>query len=190
LRIKLFAAPASETLSRARGLPRAAWGMTVAHLGVALLVMGITVSEIWQVEVQQVMKPGETVQVGPVQYRFLGVEPYKGPNYTAQRGRFEVLEQGRVVRELRPAQRRYQQPPMETTEAAISPSLLGDLYAVVGEGDAERGWAVRLYWKPLVSWIWLGALIMALGGFLSLSDRRLRVGAPARRRSEAASAAE
>lgn len=190
LRVKLFAAPASETLSRARHLPRAAWGMTVAHLGVALLVMGITVSETWQVEVQQVMKPGETVQVGPVQYRFLGVSPYKGPNYTAQRGRFEILEGGQVVDELRPAQRRYQQPPMETTEAAIRPSLLGDLYAVVGEGDAARGWAVRLYWKPLVSWIWLGALIMALGGFLSLTDRRLRVGAPARRRSETAAAAE
>lgn len=188
LRVKLFAAPASETLSRARHLPRAAWGMTVAHLGVALLVMGITVSETWQVEVQQVMKPGETVQVGPVQYRFLGVAPYKGPNYTAQRGRFEILEGGQVVDELRPAQRRYQQPPMETTEAAIRPSLLGDLYAVVGEGDAARGWAVRLYWKPLVSWIWLGALIMALGGFLSLTDRRLRVGAPARRRSETAAA--
>jgi cytochrome c-type biogenesis protein CcmF len=190
LRLKLFAAPLSETLSRARHLPRAAWGMTVAHLGVALLVMGITVSETWQVEVQQVMKPGESVQVGPVQYRFLEVAPYKGPNYTAQRGRFEIIEDGRVVHELRPAQRRYQQPPMETTEAAIRPSLLGDLYAVVGEGDAARGWAVRLYWKPLVSWIWLGALIMALGGFLSLSDRRLRVGAPARRRSEAAAAAE
>lgn len=190
LRLKLFAAPAAETLSRARHLPRAAWGMTVAHLGVALLVMGITVSETWQVEVQQVMKPGETVQVGPVQYRFLGVAPYKGPNYTAQRGRFEILEGGRVVDELQPAQRRYQQPPMETTEAAIRPSLLGDLYAVVGEGDAERGWAVRLYWKPLVSWIWLGALIMALGGFLSLSDRRLRVGAPARRRGEVTAAAE
>jgi cytochrome c-type biogenesis protein CcmF len=190
LRIKLFAAPASETWSRARRLPRAAWGMTVAHLGVALLVMGITVSETWQVEVQRVMKPGETVQVGPVHYRFLGVESYKGPNYTAQRGRFEILEDGRVVQELRPAQRRYQQPPMETTEAAIRPSLLGDLYAVVGEGDAGRGWAVRLYWKPLVSWIWLGALIMALGGFLSLTDRRLRVGAPARRQSATAAAAE
>lgn len=190
LRIKLFTAPVIETLSRARHLPRAAWGMTVAHLGVALLVMGITVSETWQVEVQQVMKPGETVQVGPVQYRFLGVAPYKGANYTAQRGRFEILEGGEVVDELRPAQRRYQQPPMETTEAAIRPSLWGDLYAVVGEGDAERGWAVRLYWKPLVSWIWLGALIMALGGFLSLSDRRLRVGAPARRRGDATAAAE
>ncbi|MEK9971491.1 MAG: cytochrome c-type biogenesis CcmF C-terminal domain-containing protein, partial [Ferrovibrio sp.] len=190
LRLKLFAAPASETLSRARHLPRAAWGMTVAHLGVALLVMGITVSETWQVEVQQVMKPGQTVQVGPVQYRFLGVAPYKGPNYTAQQGRFEVLgDDGRVLHEMQPAQRRYQQPPMETTEAAIRPSPLGDLYAVVGEGDATRGWAVRLYWKPLVSWIWLGALIMAFGGFLSLTDRRLRVGAPAaRRRSEAVAA--
>src|SRR3546814_10458073 len=82
---------------------------------------------------------------------------------------------------MTPAQRRYQQPPMETTEAAIHPSPAADLYAVLGEGDAERGWAVRLYWKPMVSWIWLGALIMACGGFLSLSDRRHRVGAPARR---------
>lgn len=190
LRVKLFSAPVSETLNRARFLPRAAWGMTVAHLGVAMLVLGITVSETWQVEVQQVMKPGEIAKVGPVEYRFLGVTPIKGPNYTAQQGRFEVLEAGRVVREMRPAQRRYQQPPMETTEAAIRPSPVADLYAVVGEGDAQRGWAVRLYWKPLVSWIWLGALVMTLGGMLSLSDRRHRVGAPVRRRAASPSAAE
>ncbi len=190
LRVKLFAAPLSETLNRARFLPRAAWGMTVAHLGVAMLVLGITVSETWQIEVQQVMKPGEVAKVGPVEYRFLGVQPIKGPNYTAQQGRFEVLENGRVVREMRPAQRRYQQPPMETTEAAIRPSPVADLYAVVGEGNAETGWAVRLYWKPLVSWIWLGALVMAFGGVLSLSDRRHRVGAPVRRRQAAPSAAE
>lgn len=190
LRVKLFAAPLSETLNRARFLPRAAWGMTVAHLGVAMLVLGITVSETWQVEVQQVMKPGEVAKVGPVEYRFLGVQPIKGPNYTAQQGRFEVLEGGRVVREMRPAQRRYQQPPMETTEAAIRPSPVADLYAVVGEGNAETGWAVRLYWKPLVSWIWLGALVMAFGGVLSLSDRRHRVGAPVRRRQAVPSAAE
>jgi cytochrome c-type biogenesis protein CcmF len=125
-----------------------------------------------------------------VEYRFLGVQPIKGPNYTAQQGRFEVLENGRVVREMRPAQRRYQQPPMETTEAAIRPSPVADLYAVVGEGNAETGWAVRLYWKPLVSWIWLGALVMAFGGVLSLSDRRHRVGVPVRRRQAAPSAAE
>ncbi|MFN4165567.1 MAG: heme lyase CcmF/NrfE family subunit [Ferrovibrio sp.] len=190
LRVKLFAAPLSETLNRTRFLPRAAWGMTVAHLGVAMLVLGITVSETWQVEVQQVMKPGEIAKVGPVEYRFLGVTPYKGPNYTAQQGRFEVIENGRVVREMRPAQRRYQQPPMETTEAAIRPSPVADLYAVVGEGNAATGWAVRLYWKPLVSWIWLGALVMTLGGMLSLSDRRHRVGAPVRRRQAAPSAAE
>lgn len=186
LRVKLFAVPISDSVQRARGLPRAAWGMTVAHLGVALMVLGITVSETWQVEVQQVMQPGEIVAVGPVQYRFHGVTPIKGPNYTAMQGRFEVVEGDVVIREMLPAQRRYQQPPMETTEAAIHSSMLADLYAVVGEGDATRGWAVRLYWKPLVSWIWLGALIMALGGFLSLSDRRLRVGAPLRRRVIAA----
>ena len=188
LRIKLFAAPFAESLRRARGLPRAAWGMTVAHLGVAMLVLGITVSTTWQVEVQQVMKPGEVATVGPVQFRFLGVTPVKGPNYTAQQGRFEVLDGGRVIREMTPSQRRYTQPPMETTEAAIRPSPLADLYAVVGEGDAARGWAVRLYWKPLVSWIWLGAFVMMFGGLLSLSDRRHRIGVPARRRVATAAA--
>jgi len=182
LRVKLFSAPWAESLRRARGLPRAAWGMTVAHLGVAMLVLGITVSTTWQVEVQQVMKTGETVSVGPVQFRLLGVAPVRGPNYTAQQARFEVLAGGRVIREMTPSQRRYQQPPMETTEAAIRPSPVADLYAVVGEGDATRGWAVRLYWKPMVSWIWLGALVMTFGGLLSLTDRRHRIGVPARRR--------
>jgi cytochrome c-type biogenesis protein CcmF len=188
MRVKLFAAPIAETLRRARGLPRAAWGMTVAHLGVAMLVLGITVSETWQVEVQQVMKTGESVQVGPYEFRLVGVGPVRGPNYIAQQGRFEVLQGGRVVHEMTPSQRRYQQPPMETTEAAIRPSPVSDLYAVVGEGDAARGWAVRLYWKPLVSWIWLGALIMTFGGLLSLTDRRHRVGAPSRRRVATAAA--
>uniref|UniRef100_UPI00311F2660 heme lyase CcmF/NrfE family subunit n=1 Tax=Ferrovibrio sp. TaxID=1917215 RepID=UPI00311F2660 len=190
LRIKLFGAPLGDSLRRARGLPRAAWGMTVAHFGVGLLVLGITVSGTWQVEVQRIMKPGEIAAVGPVQYRFAGVSPIKGPNYTALQGRFEVIEGGRVTQLLTPAQRRYLQPPMETTEAAIRPSPVADLYAVLGEGDEQRGWAVRLYWKPLVSWIWLGALVMAFGGFLSLSDRRHRVGAPAGRRAAAPVAAE
>ena len=177
-RLKLFSAPISETLQRARHLPRSAWGMTVAHLGVGLLILGITVSETWQIEKQLVMQPGQTVQVGPVEYRFTGVQTVRGPNYTALQGRFELLRDGRVVDVLMPAQRRYPQPPMETTEAAIRPSPLADLYVVVGEGDPQRGWAVRLYWKPMVSWIWLGALVMAFGGVLSLSDRRHRVGAP------------
>jgi cytochrome c-type biogenesis protein CcmF len=191
-RIKLFSAPWRDSLARAGHLPRSAWGMTVAHLGVAVLILGITVSETWQTEKQQVMRPGETVTVGPVQYHFLGVQPIKGPNYTAMQGRFELLRDGKVVDILLPAQRRYQQPPMETTEAAIRPSIFGDVYAVVGEGDAQRGWAVRLYWKPLVSWIWFGALIMAFGGLLSLSDRRHRVGVPKdqRRTSAAPAAAE
>src|SRR3546814_750736 len=119
LRVKLFAASPAESFRRARGLPRAAWGMTVAHFGVGLLVLGITVSSTWQVEVQQVIKPGDTVAVGPVSYRFTGVSPVKGPNYTALQGRFEVIRNGEVTEVMTPAQRRYQQPPMETTEAAI-----------------------------------------------------------------------
>ncbi|WP_374630526.1 heme lyase CcmF/NrfE family subunit [Ferrovibrio sp.] len=187
-RLKLFAAPIGESLSRARNLPRSAWGMTVAHLGVGLLILGITVSETWQIEKQLVMQPGQSVQVGPVEYRFIGVQTVRGPNYTALQGRFELLRNGRVVDILAPSQRRYPQPPMETTEAAIRPSLVADLYAVVGEGDAQRGWAVRLYWKPMVSWIWLGSLVMAFGGVLSLSDRRHRVGAPRKAAAKSAKA--
>ncbi len=189
-RIKLFQASPKESLNRARHLPRAAWGMLVAHLGVAVMILGITVSETWQIEKQLVMKAGDVVSVGPVQYRFLGVQPVQGPNYLATQGRFELIRDGKVVDLLLPSQRRYQQPPMETTEAAIRPSLFADLYAVVGEGDAQRGHAVRLYWKPMVSWIWLGALVMAFGGLLSLSDRRHRVGVPkSQRRPQAMPAA-
>src|SRR3546814_3131870 len=90
------------------------------------------------VEVQQVIKPGDTVAVGPVSYRFTGVSPVKGPNYTALQGRFEVIRNGEVTEVMTPAQRRYQQPPMETTEAAIHPSPAADLSAVLGEGDADR----------------------------------------------------
>jgi len=177
-RLRLFAAPWPECLARARHLPRSAWGMTVAHLGVGLLILGITVSSTWQIEKQLVMRPGEKVSVGPVEYRFLGVKPVSGPNYIAMQAQFELLRGGQVVDVLLPAQRRYTQPPMDTTEAAIRPSVIADVYAVVGEGDDTRGWAMRLYWKPMVSWIWLGALIMAFGGVLSLSDRRHRVGVP------------
>ncbi|HEX6978007.1 MAG TPA: heme lyase CcmF/NrfE family subunit [Alphaproteobacteria bacterium] len=197
-RIRLFRIPASESLHRAVNLPRAAWGMTVAHLGVAVVVTGITASSAWQTEHIQLVKPGETVEIAGHTLLFRGTERVDGPNYIARRGIFEVSRDREPVTTLYPAKRFYPVQGMVTTEAAIHTNLLADLYVVIGDPDnggtpggdprvllnapAEAAWAVRLYYNPLVPWIWIGCVIMVLGGALSLTDRRHRVGAPGRAR--------
>ncbi len=188
-RVKLFRAPIGETLRRAGNLPRAAYGMTIAHIGVALVIFGITASETWTEERLMVMKPGQVVTVGGYDMEFLGAEPIQGPNYSSLQGRFRVTVAGEHITTMFPESRVYQNPPMETTEAAIRPTAASDLYAVVGESDGEGGYGVRLYHKPLISWIWIGSLVMVLGGFVSLSDRRLRVGIPSRSKAAASGAA-
>ncbi|MBM3569634.1 MAG: heme lyase CcmF/NrfE family subunit [Alphaproteobacteria bacterium] len=187
-RLRLFRAPLAESWARLRILPRAAWGMSLAHFGVGLMAMGVVASEAWQTERIQALRPGDAVAVGPYKFDFKGARELDGPNYLALRGHFEVTRDGRPVAVMEPETRRYPVPPMTTTEAAIRPRLTEDLYAVVGEPDGEGGFATRLYHKPLVSWIWLGALVMATGGALSLSDRRHRVGAPVRARRAAQAA--
>ncbi len=182
-RLRLFRAPVGESWSRLRHLPRAAWGMTLAHLGFGVVILGITGSTAWQVEKLQVMRPGETVTLGHYAFTFQGVVAAKGPNYSARRGTFEVRRGENLVAVMQPEARAYLTSPQETTEAAIRPTLWANLYAVVGDADGRGGYATRLYLKPLVDWIWLGSLIMTLGGLVSLSDRRLRVGSPAARRS-------
>ena len=176
-----------ESLRRARKLPRSAYGMSVAHMGVALIIFGITGSTTWEVEKLQVMRPGESVEVAGYSVRFEGVRELQGPNYSAVRGAFAVSRDGEPVALLTPESRSYPNPPMQTTEAAIRPTAGGDLYAVVGDPDGTGGWATRLYHKPFIQWIWFGALIAMIGGLISLTDRRLRVGEP--RRAAAASAA-
>ncbi|RDD60557.1 heme lyase CcmF/NrfE family subunit [Ferruginivarius sediminum] len=168
-------------LKRARGMPRAAWGMTLAHFGLAVCMVGMTGSALWQSEEIRVMRPGETAQVGGYSYTFEGAEQVEGPNYTATRGHFTVTSGGDLIANLDPERRRYVVSGRETTEAAIVTRPLGDLFAVIGEQQSGQAFTVRLYFKPVVSWIWSGALLMAIGGLFSLSDRRLRVGAPTRR---------
>ena len=201
-RIKLFAVPLGQSLRRAVRLGRASWGMTIAHAGLAITIFGITASGSWQSEYLGVMRPGDATTVGPYQFVFHGTGPVTGPNYAATRGHFTVTRKNRGAIEMYPETRRYPVPPMETTEAAIHPMFRGDLYAVIGTPEGGRdgartgkpaemptatvplgGWGVRLYYKPLISWIWVGALIMAFGGLVSLSDRRLRVGVPRRRKA-------
>ncbi len=151
------------------------WGMHMAHLGVAVFVAGVTVVRAYESETDVHMVPGSTVTVGRHELRFDGVEPVAGPNYGAQRGRFEVLRDGRVVGRLQPEKRQYlSMPATPMTEAAIRSSWLGDVYVSLGEPAGNGAWTVRAYHKPLVTWIWAGCALMALGGVLALCDRRYR----------------
>ncbi|MCF4165917.1 heme lyase CcmF/NrfE family subunit [Zavarzinia compransoris] len=172
-------------LRRLVALPRGAVGMSLAHMGLAVSIFGIAAASGFAEEHLGIMKEGDTVEIAGWSLTFEGVEDVPGPNYTATRGRFEVAGLGPMF----PETRRFESPPMETTEAAIHPTILGDLYVVVGEKTGP-GHAVRIYWKPFVMWIWAGGLMMAAGGFFSLSDRRLRVGAPVRRAAPRPQAAE
>jgi len=184
-RIKLFRAPPGESWRRAVGLPRSAYGMTLAHAGLAVAIAGMTASAAWQAEEVLVMRPGEVAELGGYSYRLEGVKTVRGPNYTSDMARFTVFRDGQEFTRLTPEKRLYDVQRMETTEAAIYTTGLADLYAVIGQPDGRGGWTVRLYHEPLVPWIWAGTIIMVLGGAVSLSDRRLRVGAPARRRKPA-----
>ena len=169
-------------LRRAAALPRAAHGMTLAHFGAALVVAGISASSAWKIERFQVMRQGDTVAIAGYDIVFAGVEQAEGPNYAAERGRFEARRGERTPIGLHPERRVYTVSGTPTTEAAIHTTWLADLYAVLGESDGEGGWSTRFYYNPLVPWIWVGAIVMALGGAVSLSDRRHRVGAPRRAR--------
>jgi cytochrome c-type biogenesis protein CcmF len=174
-----------DSLKRAAGLPRAAWGMTVAHFGLAVTVAGITGAALWQVESIQIMKPGETVDVSGYEFAFDDARQIRGPNYVAERGFFTVKTGGKELIKLEPERRRYLVSGQDTTEAAIFTTAMYDLYVVLGEANGQGGWTIRLYYKPLVPWLWIGSLIMVLGGVVSLTDRRLRIGAPSRRRQDA-----
>ncbi|TNE37098.1 MAG: heme lyase CcmF/NrfE family subunit [Alphaproteobacteria bacterium] len=176
-RVRLFRGSLGASLKRIKGLPRSAHGMTIAHMGAALVVLGITASGAWQTEHLGVMKPGDVIDVGGYDFRFEGAHDVTGPNFKAVEGHFVASDGGSPI-DLYPQQRTYDMPPMQTTEAAIHPMLTADLYAVIGDADGKGGYAVRIYHKPLISWIWMGALVMFAGGALSFSDRRLRLGAP------------
>jgi cytochrome c-type biogenesis protein CcmF len=175
-----------DSLERAAGLPRAAWGMTIAHFGLAITVAGVTGAALWQVESIQIMKPGQTVDVSGYEFTFDDARQIRGPNYAAERGFFTVKTGDKELIKLEPERRRYLVSGQETTEAAIFTTAMYDLYVVLGEGNGKGGWTIRLYYKPLVPWLWIGSLIMVLGGIVSLTDRRLRIGAPSRRQQDAA----
>ena len=179
-RLGLFRISFGESMRRAAALPRAGYGMVLAHAGLGVLVAGITASSAWQTERVQFMRAGDSVDVSGYVFTFEGAKEIQGPNYVATRGTFRVTHDGKEIAVMTPEKRVYPAERSNTTEAAIRTLWSGDLYAVLGDERENEGWSTRVYHNPLVAWIWIGAMIMALGGMVSLSDRRLRVGAPRR----------
>ena len=170
----------ANRLARLGRLPRADWGRGLAHAGFGITIFGIVALTSWAVEDIRVVKEGETFPLGPYQVQFAGVHEEQGPNYTAEVARMRVSRDGVPLAEMYPAKRSYQVAGMATTEAAIRPGVFGDIYLVVGDPQDGGGYAVRSYLKPFAIWLWLGGLLMAAGGVLSLTDRRYRVAAGAR----------
>jgi len=158
-----------------RALPRSYYGMVLAHTGVGIFIVGVTLVTAYGVEEDVRMAVGDSHEVGGYSFRFDGVKEGEGPNYTASTGTLHVSKNGKEVTVLRPEKRVYWVQRMPMTEAAIHPGLLRDLYAALGERLPDGAWSVRIYYKPFVRWIWLGALFMAFGGVLAASDRRYRV---------------
>ncbi|MEO6749055.1 MAG: cytochrome c-type biogenesis CcmF C-terminal domain-containing protein, partial [Casimicrobiaceae bacterium] len=160
----------------------AAWyGMLVAHLGIAVFIVGVTLVSGYGVERDVRLDIGQGVDVGGYTFTFRGVEPAPGPNYHALIGTIDVSRNGKLVRTLKPEKRVFNASGQTMTEAAIATRITGDLYVSLGEPVAENGaWGTRVYIKPFVDWIWFGAFIMALGGFIAVSDRRYRIAVAAR----------
>jgi cytochrome c-type biogenesis protein CcmF len=181
-RISLFRVPLGQSFSRARNLPRSAHGMALAHIGVGVVVAGIVAMSAWRVELIQVMKPGESISLAGYRLEFVDVERAAGPNFMVRRGTFMLSQNGQDPVPLYPEKRFYPVQQMWTTEAAIHTTWFADIYAVLGDGQQEGAWTTRFYFNPLAPWLWIGAIVMALGGVVSLTDRRLRIAAPVRRR--------
>ncbi|MGH9970303.1 MAG: heme lyase CcmF/NrfE family subunit [Pyrinomonadaceae bacterium] len=151
---------------------RSYYGMQLAHVGVAVFIVGVTMVTGYQAEKDVRMNPGETVNVGGYDFRLKGVSDATGPNYRAARAEIEVTQNGKFVRAMYPEKRAYLVSENAMTETAIDTGLFRDLYISLGEPLPEGAWSVRVHYKPFVSWIWGGALLMAMGGGLAVSDRR------------------
>jgi len=169
-------APQPRLAAKAAAQPLAWYGMIVAHLGVAVFIVGVTLVKSHEVERELRMAPGDRTSLAGYEFTFKGTKEIPGPNYTAMQGEFEVRRAGASRAEtMRPEKRVYLASGQTMTEAAIDTGFTGDLYVSLGEPVADGAWGVRLYRKPFVDWIWGGCFLMAIGGFLSLSDRRYRV---------------
>ena len=162
-------------VSALRTIPRGFWGMSLAHAGIGVFIVGITLTNIYSVEEDVSLAPGGVYHAAGYDFTFEGVSTVPGPNYTARRGRVEVSQNGKQLMTLTPEKRVYEANTNPMTEAAINPGLTRDLYVSLGDPVGNDGhWTLRVYYKSFIRWIWMGALFMALGGALAASDRRYR----------------
>ena len=189
-RIKLGRASLGESFRRARGLPRGAYGTSFAHAGVGIMILGLVGTTAWGTETIVTMTRGDVVTVGSHTVTLDSFAPRTGPNFVDNVARFTVRRGGAEVAIMEPAKRQFNARATETTEAAIETFGFSQLYVSVGDIGDDGAATVRIFWKPLVTLIWLGPFVMAFGGLISLSDRRLRVGAPRPARRAAALPAE
>ncbi|MDI1244466.1 MAG: cytochrome c-type biogenesis CcmF C-terminal domain-containing protein, partial [Rhodoferax sp.] len=160
-----------------KSTPVSYWGMHVAHIGIAVCVIGITMVKGYELEKDVRMTLGDTVEVGGYTFRLTGISEVPGPNYKADRGSVELIKGDRVLRVLHPEKRTYFSSTMPMTEAAIDTTFTRDVYVSLGEkleGDGKPAWAMRVYYKPFIAWIWFGCLFMAIGGAMAALDKRYR----------------
>lgn len=190
LRIKLGAVPLGDSIRRARGLPRGTYGTSFAHAGVGIMIIGLVGTTAWGTETIVTMSQGDAVTVGSHEITLNRFAPRTGPNYVDTVGHITVRRGGEQVAMLEPSKRQFTASSTETTEAAIETFGFSQLYVSIGDIGPDGFATVRIFWKPLVTLIWLGPFVMALGGLVSLSDRRLRVGAPRPARRPATAPAE
>jgi cytochrome c-type biogenesis protein CcmF len=177
-RIGLFRLPLRVTIGRARGLPRSAWGTMFAHAGIGIALIGIVCETSWNSENIRTMRTGDLTNIAGYGLRLDSLTPRQGPNYHEMAAKFTVLLDGRAIATMTPSKRNFTTRGATTTEAALLSRGASQLYISLGDIAANGSIAVRIYHKPFVLLIWFGPVLMALGGALSLSDRRLRVGAP------------
>ena len=175
----------SHKLARALGLPLSAWGAAIAHAGLGVTLLGLAATG-WGVEKIVSLKAGVNESLGPYEISVSDLTQRQGPNYSEMFARVDVRSAGKIVDHIEPSRRFYPTRKMTRTEAGIATLGLGQIYIALGEPNSEKGFDARLYWKPLVTLIWIGALMMAFAGALSLADRRIRIGVARRTRASAA----
>lgn len=165
----------TSTFTKLRKLTPSHWGMVLGHIGFAISIIGITLVSNYELERDVRMEVGETVELGGYAFTFTDVKPFQGPNYTADVGVFDVNKADEFVVHLEPEKRMYTVQRMPMTEAAIHSTVSRDLFIAMGEPLDDGAWAVRIYIKPFVAWLWAGAVVMAIGGIFSISDKRYRM---------------
>jgi cytochrome c-type biogenesis protein CcmF len=175
LKAKLASVPRGSIGARLAQLPRSYYGMLFAHLGVAVFIVGVTLVKGYEVETDVRMEVGDTSHLAGYAFRLTAIDEVSGPNYAATRGTIEVTRDGSPVKTLSPEKRLYTVQNMPMTEAAIDHGVTRHLYVALGEPIGPKVWIVRLYYKPYISLIWGGCLLMAFGGLLAVIDRRYRV---------------